>query len=109
MRKFIYILLLAMPMFFESCSIQKEVEIYKPKKTKKESFEHRNATVSDGIFSKNRKMRTRHTYFFKGKNGWVFIPRREHEFIRYTRTRSERGSGGKVRVFRKKQKFAYGK
>ncbi len=106
MRKLIYILLLSLPIFFESCSMQKEVEIYKPKKSNTREFEHRNITVSDGLFSKNRKLRTRHTYFFKGKNGWVFIPRKEHEFIRYTRTKSQPGSGGKVRVYRKKQKFA---
>lgn len=105
MRKIIYILLILIPTFFESCSIQKEVEIYNPKKIEQTKFEHKKLTVSDGFFSKNRKMNTRHHYFVKVDRGFVFRPRYQQEFIRHIKTKPLKGND-KVRVFRKKQKFA---
>lgn len=105
MKKIIYILLILIPTFFNSCSIQKEVEIYKSKKIEQNKFEHKKLTVSDGFFSKNRKMNTRHHYLIKVDRGFLFRPRHQQEFIRHIKTKPVKGSE-KVRVFKKKQKFA---
>jgi hypothetical protein len=95
-------LLIAM-LSFTSCAIQQEVEIIKDRKQKTEHFVHQKQTVPDGLFSKNRKLRIRHQYFYQDNNGkWHFRPTPlRKDFIHYKRTGSVRGTGGKVRVIKR--------
>lgn len=88
---------------FTSCAIQKEVDIIKDRKQKTEHFVHHRQTVKDGLFSKNRKLRTRHQYFYRDSNGkWYFRPTPQWpDFIHYKRTGKVRGTGGKVRVIKR--------
>ena len=103
MRKIFYILtILIFPLLLDSCYLQQEVEIYRHKKEKTGDFVHKNQTVRDGLFSKNRKMRTRHKYFYRNENGIHFRPSPDRrDFIHYTRTGRVRGKGGKVREIKR--------
>lgn len=105
MKKILYILtILIFPLLFDSCYLQQEVEIYRHKKEKTGDYVHKKQTVRDGgLFSKNRKMRTRHKYFYKDSKGiWHFIPQKERrDFIHYKRTGGVPGTGGKVRVIKR--------
>jgi hypothetical protein len=64
---------------------------------------HPKHTVRDGLFSKDRKLKVRHRYFYKDNNGdWHFRPTPDHpDFIHYKRTGRVRGTGGKVRVIKR--------
>jgi hypothetical protein len=95
-------LLIAM-LSFTSCAIQQEIEIVKERKQKTEHFVHQRQTVKDGVFSKNRKLRTRHRYFYHDVNGkWYFRPTPlRKDFIHYKRTGGVKGTGGKVRVIKR--------
>jgi hypothetical protein len=103
MRKIFYILtILIFPLLLDSCYLQQEVEIYRHKKEKTGDFVHKNSTVRDGLFSKNRKMRTRHKYFYRNENGLHYRRNPDRrDFIHYTRTGKVRGTGGKVRVIKR--------
>ena len=103
MKKIFPILaMLVLPFLFNSCAMQQEVEIYRHKKEKTGDYVHKNQTVRDGLFSKNRKMRTRHKYFYRNENGIHFRPSPDRrEFIHYTRTGKVRGKGGKVREIKR--------
>ena len=83
--------------------IQQEVEIIKERKQKTEHFVHQRQTVRDGLFSKNRKLKVRHRYFYHDSNSkWHFRPTPEYpDFIHYKRTGGVRGTGGKVRVIKR--------
>jgi len=96
-------LLIAM-LSFTSCAIQQEIEIIKVRKQKTEQFVHHRQTVKDGLFSKNRKLRTRHQYFYHDTDSdkWYFRPTPlRKDFIHYKRTGGVRGTGGKVRVIKR--------
>jgi hypothetical protein len=104
MKKIFYILtILIFPLFIDSCYVQQEVEIYRHKKEKLGDYVHKKQTVKDGLFSKNRKMRTRHKYLYKDSNGkWHYIPLKERrDFIHYKRTGGVIGTGGKVRIIKR--------
>jgi len=96
-------LLIAM-LSFTSCAIQQEIEIIKDRKQKTEQFVHQRQTVKDGLFSKNRKLRTRHQYFYHDTDSdkWYFRPTPlRKDFIHYKRTGGVKGTGGKVRVIKR--------
>ena len=95
-------LLIAM-LSFTSCAIQQEVDIIKERKQKTEHFVHHRQTVRDGLFSKNRKLKIRHRYFYQDSDRkWYFRPTPEYpDFIHYKRTGGVRGTGGKVRVIKR--------
>ena len=89
---------------FTSCYLQQEVEVIRNRKQKTEQFVHQRQTVKDGLFSKNRKLRTRHQYFYHDTDSdkWYFRPTPlRKDFIHYKRTGSVRGTGGKVRVIKR--------
>lgn len=88
---------------FTSCYLQQEVEVIRKRKQKTEQFVHQRQTVRDGLFSKNRKLRDRHQYFYHDSDGkWHFRPSPDRkDFIHYKRTGSVRGTGGKVRVIKR--------
>jgi len=88
---------------FTSCAIQQEVDIYKKKEKRTEQFMHKKHTVRDGFFSKNRKLRIRHKYFYRDGNGkWHFRPTPlRRDFIHYKRTGKVRGTNGKVRIIKR--------
>lgn len=95
--------IIVLPLLFNSCAIQQEVEIYRKKNEKIEHFMHRKHTVRDGLFSKKRKVRIRHRYFFKDNNGkWHFRPSPyRRDFIHYKRTGPVFGSHGKLREIKR--------
>ena len=95
--------MIVLPLLFNSCAMQREVEIYREKQDKLERFVHPKHTVRDGLFSKDRKLKVRHRYFYKDNNGdWHFRPTPDHpDFIHYKRTGRVIGSGGKVRVIKR--------
>lgn len=100
---FLALAIIAMPFLFNSCAIQQEVEIYRKKNEKTDYFMHQKHTVRDGLFSKNRKLRTRHRYFYRDSNGkWHFRPSPyRRDFIHYKRTGVVIGTHGKVRVIKR--------
>jgi len=95
-------LLIAM-LSFTSCAIQQEVDIYKKKEKRTEYFMHKKHTVRDGLFSKNRKLKIRHRYFYRDINGkWHFRPTPiNRDFIHYRRTGRVWFSKGKLRVIKR--------
>ena len=88
---------------FTSCYLQQEVEVIRNRKQKTEQFVHQRQTIRDGLFSKNRKLRDRHQYFYHdSEGGWHFRPSPDRkDFIHYKRTGGVRGTGGKVRVIKR--------
>lgn len=88
---------------FSSCAIQQEVDIYKKKEKRTEQFMRKKHTVRDGLFSKNRKVKTRHRYIHRDANGrWHFIPTPyRRDFIHYRRTGRVWFSKGKLRVIKR--------
>ena len=104
MKKIIlaFIILVASSLF-DSCAIQEEVDIFRERQEKTERFTHRKHTVKDGLFSKNKKLKVRHRYFYYDNNGkWHFIPTPYHpDFIHYKRTGGVLGKKGKVRVIKR--------
>ena len=104
MKKIIlaFIILIASSLF-DSCAIQEEVEIFRERQDKTERFNHPKHTVRDGLFSKNRKLKIRHRYFYRNNDGeWYFRPTPEWpDFVHYKRTGRVWGKKGKVRVIRR--------
>jgi len=49
--------MIVLPLLFNSCAMQREVEIYREKQDKLERFVHPKHTVRDGLFSKDRKLK----------------------------------------------------
>ena len=88
---------------FTSCYLQQEVEVIRNRKQKTEQFVHQRQTIRDGMFSKNRKLRDRHQYFYHdSEGGWHFRPSPDRkDFIHYKRTGGVKGTSGKVRVIKR--------
>ena len=89
---------------FTSCYLQQEVEVIRKRKQKTEQFVHQRQTVKDDLSSKNRKLRTRHRYFYHDTDSdkWYFRPTPlRKDFIHYKRTGGVKGTGGKVRVIKR--------
>ena len=96
-------LILVLSSLIESCGIQQEVDIFKEREQKTERFTHRKHTVRDGVFSKDRKLKVRHRYFYRDNNGKIHFrptPYRP-DFIHYKRTGRVWNEKGNARVIKR--------